>query len=271
MTVEEPLSLIFGKPLFEQGETGVADIDQDVADLGIDKRMGVTKEWSAYLKRLDHIKNIHHKAKKYGLDQEFREILQSAIGDRIRELSKQKPINPREAIKIVGAIARSGFELTLNKRASDLKRPRKPKATGKSRQAQAFNKAVEVLKQDGGEGSISRLVNPRGIDTSKRQVFDLGDAGKFDLDPTRRNLGEMVKELTSKMENTGREDLAMKMQKGFAARSLIFQSVSGMEEDQARYTSMLYSLYNIAKEFEDEMRQDEQEYELQGASVWNAE
>lgn len=262
LTFEERLSLVFGKPLFEQ---------EGVQDLDLDKRMGVTKEYTAYLKRMDRIKDLLHKAREFGMDQEFKEILQSAIGDRINDISKENPINPRESIRIINAIARSGFEASLAKRAASHHRARNPRAKGKSRESEAFNKAIEFLKQDGGEGSISRLVNPRNMNTSKRRVFNFDTQGKFDLDPTRRGMADMVNELTSKLEDGGRADLILKLQKGFAARSMIFQSIGSMNQDQSRYTAMLYALYNVAQEFEEyqhrEPEGEPEDYELQSSEL----
>ncbi len=255
ITLEDKLAMIFGKPFLEERDV-LAETADDPGDLGVDKRMAISKEWTKYRDTVLRLQDIRDSARAVGLDAEMRGIVQQVLGPRHKTVSKENPITYTEALRLLDAVVHSGLEAKIEdmERSLRAKKVKRNDGFGDKSIDPAYKKAYDWLLDETGEAnpSIGKMLNPNGISTTGKLTIRLKRNKRLVLDSDRTDIKTQYDSLVEVLNQYGRNDLVKKINIGFAARSLILsKSFPRMDTNQRRYTSMVYTLRNVATEFAD--------------------
>jgi len=258
-TLNEKLDIISGKPFGTASifEAQSITID-DPTELGLDKRLGITREWKRYSDGLRRIEKIRDASRANGLDKEFRDLIQASVSRDIDEVSIENPLTYTEVHTILMNLQQEHFDEKVREREHELKTQiQVPRKTA----SRELKNAVALLKDEakghysGPDLSMMQLLNPKNIDPNvPLKMFSADPEGKKQvivLD-NNRSLIDQFKDIVAVISRGKYLDLSEKMRKTFDARVIILSHYwPHLTQGQVKYTAALYTIRNIADEITD--------------------
>lgn len=256
LTLENKIDLIFGKPLKRDLLVLEAEV-QDPEDLGLDKRLGVTRSWRDFRHLLKFLTDTRDRAKAAGMHNEWANINKEILGpERSAAISNKNPVTYEEAMRLARALRVTGFMDKLDEAEYESKRfiDRPQKLDPETAKAvEELEKEANIAARHSKKSlSLDKLINPRKIDLTQPMVIRYKDADgyrkKWVLDNSS-TAAENLKQLVKILSRTNHNDLLKKLKRGIQNRVAVLREFKPSMSDSARYYhAVIYTIRNIADE-----------------------
>lgn len=276
LSLNERLSYIFGAPLPSEPifEATFEDPEDDMPpseaiprkknpDTNIgDKRLGVNRYWVQYNQYVKGIEATRDAAKQVGLDQKFRQIVQSAIKRGVDTLTEENPITIDEAFKIARAILASKITREIEDRQRGSKGGVDPEKLSPELRA-----AYDTLKADakGDKPSWKALIYGKW-DGSGYTIYyhapnEDGKQTRFQIVMENdQRQPKRLRGLIKCLERKGYLEQAKKLRAGYEARLAILQHLyPDATDSQLKYTAINFAVNSIGVEVNERVQSEEKQ------------
>lgn len=260
-TLEDKIDLAFGAPLggctFYSAPISEAKSKPDPADqLGLDKRLRITKSWVNYSRNVDYIEQMRDAAMAAGLDREFKSIVSGAMTNRdISGVSVDDPMTYSEAQGIYIALVDAKFETHVAERIRELnskiEEPTDPRLIA----------AVDVLRAEDTKKAwpkqsltLMQLLNPKRIAADEPIIVWYYDDDKLKSTKIDNNRPpkESMDDIISIIERRHYVDLASRLRKVIAAMTAVLEAYwPSLNPSQMKYTAWVHAMRSVADDISD--------------------
>lgn len=227
-------------------------INENTHELGIDKRLAITKQWTAYREAINSIQKIYDAARKVGLDGEVRKIIKSTLGSKYSNITKDNPLTFDQALSIEKELNSRGLIDIINNRDKELSN-RPNDVDDSDPESDQYKQSLTYLKDKTNisKPSIQKVLNPHNMDINRPLSI------RFRANKRRRlvtiNSDDSIAEAYGQLRTTAKllkfNDLYDDINRGFVSRSIFMaKQFPNLDDKQRQYYAMWLTLYNVGQD-----------------------